>query len=234
MLVIVLHTQEEQVSLLSSWLAESVDGMEVASLPVTASVAVSTDDVFFVPEPLLFLGGYFFVTDLWEKFFAYKYPMVKVVGFGYHPEEDQNYLNLLELPSKPEAFLSRAMQADRNIIFRKGKGTSIRFLIRKFFEGHGDQSVTDELDKVLRIMQIAHDELKNHGEDYALIQLELFVPNALPQKWKLIQNRWSFYGSYFKSTPFYGEIEQLWQLLQKLSPFFDGNFEKETLFWVLD
>ncbi len=229
-----LHTREEQVQLLNDWAAGAINGVKTISLPVTAPIAIEKEALFLVPEPLIFGQQYYFVTDLWQKYFANKHPETKVIGIGYHPEEDHNYLNLFDLPNTPASFIGKAMDADKNIIFRKGKGENIRYRLQKFFEGHGDQSVTDELDKVLRIMQIAHDELENHGEPYALIQQELFIPNALPAKWKLIQNRWSFYQAYFECTPFYGEIEQLWQLLQKLSPFFDENCEQESLFWGLD
>lgn len=229
-----LHTPLVQSNLLKDWAGILSADIQIRPLPENAKDGLSEATLFFVPEPMKLRQQYYFVTDLWQRYFAYHQPEVKVIGFGYHQEEDNNYLNLFELPADGASILSKFMEADKNIIFRKGKGENIRNRIKKFFEGHGDQSVTDELDKVLRIIQMAHDEMKIHQESYDFIHRELFMPNALSAKWELIKNRWSFYRPYFESTPFYQEIEALWNLLQKLSPFFDGNCEEELLFWDLD
>ncbi len=229
-----LHASVEQVHLLSNWAGDLFEKSDVLHLPFSVPFQGEFPAVFFVPEPLILEHHYYYVTDLWQKYFAHYHPEVKVIGFGYQSVKESNYLDLFSLPENAESYLSKSMNAEKNIIFRKGKGENIRNRTQKFFEGHGDQSVTDELDKVLRIMQMADDEMSIHQEPYQFIQRELFMPNDLSAKWQLIKNRWSFYAPFFKCTPFYQEMETLWTLLQKISPFFDGNCEEESLFWDLD
>ena len=45
-------------------------------------------------------------------------------------------------------------------------------LLLRFFEGHGDESLTDAFDKLLRTLRIAGDELKIHQASYEEVKNE--------------------------------------------------------------
>ena len=106
--------------------------------------------------------------------------------------------------------------------------------IRRFFEGHGDESLTDAFDKILRTLRIAGDELKIHQVDYEEVKKELLLPSNLPEKWATLKSRWANYFPYFSCLPFFNKFKQIEEWLVAINPYFEIGCEQESLFWQLD
>jgi hypothetical protein len=150
---------------------------------------------------------------------------------GFDHVQHSNYLDLLKLPADVGEAIYHARMAGEEWTPVTTGGVDVAQKMNRFFEGHGDESVTYELQKMLRVCKIAKDELKIHEADFSTVREELLLPNKLPHKWNVLQSRWQFYMPYFQSLPYYGDFAKLEVIFYAVAPFFTGECSDENLFW---
>ena len=209
--------------------------LEALLLPFTEELTTLKEaKVIILSSPLYFDGIYVSADGLWKTYLEHHHPEVILLTAGFLEVQQSNYLDLLYLPDALGHILSNAKRAKDNWTPISTGGLDMQEKIRRFFEGHGNDSITDQFDKILRILRIAGDELKLHQASYEEVKNELLLPNHLPAKWSILQNRWTNYFPYFGSLPFYVAFEQVGAWLSAIAPYFETGCEQETLFWQLD
>lgn len=189
------------------------------------------EDVLVIQEPILVNNNYLSASYCWKNYLTLHAPRAILLSAGFGKIQDPNYLDLLNLPADTEAILFNARMAEEEWIPRTTGGVDVRKKLFLFFEGHGDESFTDELHKMLRICKIARDELKIHQADFTEVREELLLPNKLPDKWNVLQSRWQFYQPYFLCLPYYRDFALLDSLFKEVAPFFANDCSSEKLFW---
>lgn len=209
--------------------------LEVLSLPLQKELTnLEEAKVIILSSPISIEGIYFSADGLWKKYLEYHRPEVILLNAGFKGAQHSNYLDLLTLPDNLTEFSNQAKLAGDSWSPVLAKGMDMQEKIRRFFEGHGDESLTDAFDKILRILRIVGDELKVHNIDYDEVKRELILPSNLPAKWLTLKSRWANYFPYFGCLPFYEEFNQIGEWLISIDPFFKSGCEQETLFWQLD
>jgi hypothetical protein len=203
------------------------------SLPLKEALpSLENDDVLVIQEPVFINNNYLSASLCWKNFLKLHSPKTVLLNAGFGNGQDENYLDLLELAEDVGEALFNARMVDEEWVPITTGGVDVSKKLHRFFEGHGDESVTDELNKMLRLCKIARDELKIHEAEFAEVKNELLLPNKLPHKWNVLQSRWQFYIAYFQSLPYYRDFERLGEILKTVAPFFNGGCEDEDLFWT--
>lgn len=189
------------------------------------------EDVLVIQEPILVNNNYLSASFCWKNYLKLHSPRAVLFSAGFGKVQDANYLDLLKLPADIEEAIYNARTAEEEWIPRTTGGVDVYKKLFRFFEGHGDESFTDELHKMLRICKIARDELKIHQADFEEVRNELLLPNKLPDKWNVLQTRWQFYQPYFRCLPYFSDFASLDSLFNEIAPFFNSDCSKEELFW---
>jgi hypothetical protein len=212
----------------------SGNGRSIAhySLPLEKDIPeFEPEDVLVIQEPILVNNNYLSASFCWKNYLKLHSPRTILLSAGFGKVQDPNYLDLLKLPTDIENVLFNARTTEEEWIPRTTGGVDVLKKLYRFFEGHGAESFTDELHKMLRICKIARDELKIHQADYSEVREELLLPNKLPDKWNVLQSRWQFYQPYFLCLPYYGEFAKMGSLFKDIAPFFTNDCAEEDLFW---
>ncbi|GJM34065.1 MAG: hypothetical protein DHS20C18_30660 [Saprospiraceae bacterium] len=205
------------------------------ALPVSdEALLVGSDTVVVLMSPIVCNGKYLSAELPWKQYLREHLPNNLLIIAGFSDFQGDNYLDLLHLPKNIKAFLNRAEIAGGSWEPAYTGGLDVAEQLRRFFEGHGDESVTDELNNTLRILKIARDEMKRHQAEYQSVWKDLLLANRLPSKWNTLNNRWINYYPNFECLPFFGTFVQVNLALQHIAPYFNSNCEEEALFWELD
>lgn len=189
------------------------------------------DDVLIIQEPIFINNNYLSASLCWKNYLKLHSPMAILLNAGFGKAQDANYLDLLKLPVNAAEVLLHARKAEEEWMPVTTGGVDVAQKLNRFFEGHGDESVTDELHKMLRICKIARDELTVYGANFETVRAELLLPNKLPLKWNVLQGRWQFYMPYFEILPYFRDFEELGKLFYAVAPFFTNECSDENLFW---
>ena len=209
--------------------------LEILSLPLQKELTNLTEaKVIILSSPLVIEGMYFAAEGLWKKYLEHHRPEVILLNAGFKGAQHSNYLDLLSLPKDWASFIEQAQTVSANWTPISNDGMDMQEKIRRFFEGHGDESLTDTFNKIFRILKIVGDELKIHQVDYEEVKRELILPNHLPTKWLTLKSRWANYFPYFSCLPFFDEFQKIGEWLASINPYFESGCEQETLLWQLD
>ena len=233
--VIYIGNNSPVQQVLSKYIQDQNMRLETLSLPLQKELTNFKEaKVIILSSPIAIDGIYFSADGLWKKYLEHHRPEVILLNAGFNGAQQHNYLDLLMLPKSWGQFCTTAKLAADNWSPVYSYGMDMQEKIRRFFEGHGDESLTDAFDKILRILRIVGDELKVHKVDYEEVKKELILPNNLPAKWLTLKSRWANYFPYFRCLPFFDEFIHIKEWLISIDPFFESGCDQETLFWQLD
>ena len=233
-MIICIANNKDFVKTLEKYFSAQGEVFQAHKPPFEENLDIKREDVLILQEPIVINNNYLSVSLCWKRYLKLHSPKIVLIIAGIGEISDVNYLDLLQLPKDIQAFIENARQVEEEWIPKTTGGIDVARKLNRFFEGHGDESFTDELYKMLRICKIAKDELTIHKTDFESVKNELLLANKLPHKWNVLQSRWQFYMPYFKGLPFFKHFQALDEILQALAPFFAGDCKREDLFWKTD
>ncbi|MCB9048925.1 MAG: hypothetical protein H6556_05785 [Lewinellaceae bacterium] len=177
--------------------------------------------------------------DIWRQFLAREHPEKRLAIAGVEAIEHHNYLDLLALPRNFFDFFDNLKAVDaEDWIKLDTEALDMEEKMRRFYEGHGKESVTYTLSKISLKIEILSTRLKETG--YQQAWEELFEPLEgetvayTEEKWKELHRRWGHYVSFFQYLPFREEMLEVGRLIAYVSPFFEHNCREEVLFTQLE
>ena len=191
-------------------------------------------DILLVVSPFYCNNIYISAEAIWKRYLHLNSPDAIMLTAGFKTAKHSNYLDLLQLPANPQAFISRAKTAAGKWEPPFSGGLNIAEKLRRFYQGHGDDSVTDVLHTIIRIFSIADVELKQYQTPFEELKADLFVSNAVTTKWRELKNRWVNYLPFFQCLPFWDIFIGVDQLFDQIDPFFATDCAEEMLFWELN
>lgn len=193
--------------------------------------------VLFIPIECQ--GQFVSPDEIWRYFLAKHYPDLQFILAGVEHIQHHNYLDLLHLPSSFSAFFHNLKPTSYNEWTPfSTEAMDMREKLHRFYEGHGDESVTFSLGKISRKMETLAKRLKQVS--YPQAWKEIFEPLEgettayTEEKWKELHRRWGHYAPFFQYLPFRKDMEEVGRRIVFLSPFFENNCRDEKLFESLD
>ncbi len=180
-------------------------------------------DVILLLSPSFYHNRYLSTEVIWKKFLSLQAPATIFITAGLQSAAGPNHLDLLALPPDWDDFMARALPADRAYPLTLSGGVDTHDKLRRFFAGHGNDSVSEVLARIRRTLRVAAGELAHAGADFAEIQRELIQPARLPGKWAEWQTRWRHYEPLLSGLPFSEQLRQAVHRLEQLTPWMQAD-----------
>lgn len=192
----------------------------------------STTKRILIIEPYRLKNIYFTISLIWKNFLAIHSPKTKLIVMGFCNFQSRNYIDLLYLPEDFEAYMENALSVSEDWEIPID-GADMRDYLKRFFEGHGGNSLLSKLNQLKQSINIAQTQIVNKEAAFQEIWDELLLPYAKPE-WQELINRWKNYYPYFEYLPFYATMQEIDKKFLKLSEIFTCDEPSEKLFLNLD
>jgi len=191
-------------------------------------------DALLLHAPIKVYEEYIYYGEIWKAYLLHQKIEVKLIEVGFGPVHSKNYLNLLELPNQLEGVLHNAESIKMTALQPFSVGIDLREKMKRFWDGHGKESVGEVLYKIKRKIHLIDRELERGDWAYKKIIETYFDDNYIQQQWQKFINRWNYYAPYFKYSPFCHKFTNINQIISSIHPFFKDDFNEEQFFHSLD
>lgn len=191
-------------------------------------------NILLIVNPFRCNNIYISAEAIWKKHLHLNKPDTTLLTAGFKSVKHSNYIDLLQLPDDPHAFIAQAKVAAEKWDPPFSGGLNIEDKLKRFYQGHGDDSVTDVLHTIIRIFSIANVEMKQYGTSFDELRADLFFLNGVREKWVVLKNRWVNYLPFFRCLPFWNTFSEVDKMFDYIDPFFSADCSEEMLFWELN
>ncbi|MCB0628997.1 MAG: hypothetical protein R2824_09785 [Saprospiraceae bacterium] len=163
----------------------------------------------------------------WKNYLNQHHPETKLISVGVCPARSDNYVDLLRPPEDFTIFLKKAKICSAEWTPVDTCGLDMNQKLKRFFDGHGNESVQESFNRLLRRFRIVNDEIST-GTSYREVYQELLQATQTPATWQKLVNRWQAYYSFFECLPFYSTFEKVNDLLTEVQPYFDEQCQSDN------
>ncbi len=179
-----------------------------------------------IVEPILIDEEYFTISTFWRIWLAKHSPNTKLITASFFEQVgDSNHLCLVQFPSNFSAFLETAKPVSE-MSETKVLGKNILGKIRKFLDGHGEESLLklitelkSQLDTMLFLLQ----------DDAELAQvLEVTWQGDGEKIHKQLQQRMENYQAYFQYLPLWETYKTVLSEIQNFQPDSEASIREFT------
>ncbi len=209
------------------------DGVNFYDFRKVATVGMP--DAVLIITPMYVQDRWISYVGLWQAYLFKKYPTVPFLAFSFDQNIDDQYFDLLKLQPTFAPYLEQSYR-----LMKKGGSTSVFFydtieqVLKRFFAGHGDESVMEVLYQLKRKMHVMARELRIGEWTYEKIVIECLGPDYTIRSWTELRNRWNRYAAFFEFSPYKNLFFEIGEKINLISPFFDKKCEREDLFLNLE
>ena len=195
----------------------------VAVQPLPASPQLPRDAVLILLAPAWHEGRYLATEAIWKRHFETEAPQSKLILTGFSRATNQNYLDLLALPDNWDKWCAQARTCGEDWQPAPSGGLDLEDKLRRFFAGHGDNSIIALLTRLHLLVQLAQREVVQYGTPYAEVYAEVVEPAQPARKWAEWRNRWENYVPYFSLLPFADQLRQVDAQIRQLGPWLEAG-----------
>jgi len=132
--------------------------------------------------------------------------------------QSRNYIDLFKLPKDFDEYLENSLSVSEDWEIPID-GADILEYIKRFFAGHGGNSVLSKLNSLRQTFNIAYTGLADGSLSLDEIQNELLFPHGKAE-WDELLNRWKNYYPYFEYLPFKPTMEKINKTFADINEFF--------------
>ncbi|MFN0037020.1 MAG: hypothetical protein ACKVUS_18350 [Saprospiraceae bacterium] len=193
----------------------------------------ATHFVLFSP---VWCNEQFVVCDsVWKKYFEVEksraFRKIGLVTAGYERAKHENYLCLLDLPEDLPAFFEEALPCHEAWQPFPVKGTDMAQALRRFYLGHGNESVLAAFDSIAtKVRDIEKHRATMPFEKILEGENSLVSPAKLGELWHNFRVRWGHYRPFAPSLPFYPRLAELEEISKNMDVFFQTGCSDVNLF----
>lgn len=208
-------------------------GYELVKYEIGAEIDQETS-IFILFSPVKCNDRYVSCDASWKQYFQKKNADIRfiTVGFAKAPQDEdaqKNYMDLLKLPADFDAFFAAALKASGDWTPAYTGGIDMQEKLQRFFEGHGMDSVDQVFSSVKANINFIDGRLKR-GYKLETICREYSGFPIFIERWTIFRNRFSNYYPFFKCLPFFSLLEKIYNLTEKIDPFFQSGNQVEALY----
>jgi len=183
--------------------------------------------VFIIIEPFVISHKYCSVSSLWKKYLSIHFPNIKLILMGFLDFQDQNYIDLLNMPNNFHVFVQNALPAGTEYGIPVD-GLNCHDTMRQFFKGHGNDSLISQLNRIQQSLNVTYTNLLTGSSDFQEIKDSLLMPYFMPE-WKELKRRWDVYYPFFEYLPFFSTMKSINETLKEISQVISAtNIKKNT------
>ena len=205
-----------------AWFAQLAEPQGLHLMPYLGggSDLVSAEAVLLF-SPFFVQGQYLSPDTVWKKYCRDNHPDLNLGPASFAVQPAKNCLELSDLPQNLSAFFETALPAQTKPDWEPADtgGLNMMDVLRRFFEGHGTESLMKEMQILLRPTINIGDDLKAGTPQDEIVEIHL-SDGDLAQRWERFLSRWKRYFLMFRGLPFYPIFQEIDILTQKIAPFF--------------
>ena len=192
--------------------------------------------IVLIISPINIQNQWINYTKLWKNYLETEVPNSQLVVLSFDKTTNPIMGDLLNLPLKFSAFLSKSVDIQNRDFFKYNSyyQSNIEAKLQRFFEGHGKESVMEVLYKLMRKLHLVERELRIGEWTFDQAIAEYFESDYTYKEWVEFRKRWNSYFEFFVYTPFCEIFAEINQKIKHISPFFDEKCEREDLFLNLE
>lgn len=169
----------------------------------------------------------------WKRYMAYHNPKASLLTAGFTRGQHPNYLDLFQLPQNLPAFLERTYTVVEDWKPVDTMGMNMADMLLRFFQGHGQESITDAINNIYRKLHTIQRELEQDNSFFPVLVQKVWDSAYIKVNWEIFLNRWEHYYPLFDYLPFYNELEHINSMVKKISPVFQTEGPEEAVFHQL-
>ena len=176
-------------------------------------------------------GGDLFLApqNLWYRFLIQKHSHLRLFFVSYQQLSYCNHFDLLELNTYTKDDWLRVPNIAEMPKIPDFEGIDLQDKLKRFFAGHGQDSVVATLSRIRLVVQMASREFSGMQTPYEDIFRELVQPAQLHKKWVEWKNRWIYYYPLFQYTPFAANLKKIATLTNTLEEWMRSGGQDEAL-----
>ena len=173
--------------------------------------------------PSFYHNKYLSTEQVWKKHLVQYAPTSIMLTIGLQTAIGPNHLDLLALPNDWADFMAKAQPAANEYPITLSGGVDTADKLRRFFAGHGNDSVSEVLARIRRTLRVAAGELDQPGANVSEIQRELLQPARLSVSWREWQSRWQHYEPLLRGLPISKQLRSAVSRLLVLTPWMESD-----------
>lgn len=175
-------------------------------------------------------GSYLSSVALWYQYLLSDYPEKRLLVASYQTKAHQNHIDLLRLSEYSHDWWQDSLKVKTMEDLPFYGGLDLSGKLKRFFAGHGQDSVVAVLSRIRLVVQMACREMEKMQTPYIEIYNDLVAPAQLGEKWKEWRNRWINYYPLFEYTPIADQLEHVAALTERVEPWMlAGGAEEKAL-----
>ena len=164
-------------------------------------------------EDSLKRGVFLSIFQVWKRYLAAINPEIKLFLLRYTDHKHPNVIPLLSLEANFDWELKITTAYPCNINWEdkiETVGECALTRLALFFKGHNKQGFIDVVAKVRQMLDLVTYQLSIRGDDYfASLWTEEISTYTTQESLRLLSYRWRSFLPYFRTTPFWSELELL-------------------------
>ena len=147
---------------------------------------------------------------LWQQYLQLNAPDKRLLLASFESDfSHSNHLDLLRLTDYSAEWWEACQSVDQMDELPPIVGVDLSEKLRRFFAGHGQDSIVAVLSRIRLVVQMASRELRKMQTPYDEIYRDLVAPAELGEKWREWRNRWINYYPLFEHTPIAASLKQI-------------------------
>ena len=186
-------------------------------------------DNLTIIEPFRIDNKYSTISPIWKNYLGINSPNTKLIVMGFMDFQSRNYIDLFKLPKDFDKYLENALSVSEDWEIPID-GADILEYIKRFFAGHGGNSVLSKLNSLRQTFNIAHTGLADGSLSLNEIKNELLFPYGKAE-WEELLNRWKNYYPYFEYLPFKPAMGKINKTFADIKEFFSYNNITKQIFY---
>ena len=148
---------------------------------------------------------------------------------GFRNFKSRNYIDLLNLPKDFNDYVKNALPASADWEIPIDGANMLEYL-KRFFEGHGGNSLLSKLNALRQTFNIAYTNISIKANTFDEVWQELLLPHGKPE-WEELISRWQNYYPFFEYLPFYHTMKEIDKIFSEISEYFSCEIPEKKIFF---
>lgn len=216
--------------LLPRYLAKQLAPSGYQLVPFSENIDLDSLSVIILFSPMFLNDHYVSPDAVWQKYFKIRAPHLRLVSAGFAGPIHTNFLELSDMPADFGGFLSQAVPVSADTAPLNTGGLDMAAKLRRFFEGHGGESVHAVLTD-LRSATVTISTLLKQPAGLETVQAEYFGNTAdFLLRWRQFSERWNRYFPFLGCLPFAASFQKIHHHINTIDQIFNSNHVDVNLY----
>lgn len=187
--------------LLPRYLAMHLEPAGYRLVPYADNLSTNSLSVIILFSPMFLNDRYVSPDAVWQKYFKIRTPNLRLISAGFAGPVHPNYLELSEISTDFDDFLSQALPVSADMLPLNTGGQDMAAKLGRFFEGHGAESIWQVFNALQRAAAVIAYLQSQPGGEQNINNAYFGLDSDLIQRWQRFSLRWKVYSPFWNCLP---------------------------------